>query len=159
MTSLLKDMLPKCLRSHKIYKIGNFIWEILLLRMNCIANHIQRKADKRIITHDTWQTYAIILGEMSLFSGLILKWSTPTFGIVMTIIGKMVLVRSSELFRQDLSNRNRKIKQGKSYNVKNKWEKSEEHPTISLGTQGQAVGMMGSQKLTGSLPKTLSARC
>lgn len=88
--------------------------------MNFIANHIQRKADKRIIIHETWQTYAIILGEMSLFSLPTRKLSTPTFGVAMSIIDKMVLMRSSELFRQDLSDRNRKIKQGKSYNVKNK---------------------------------------
>lgn len=45
-------------------KLSILFVRILLLRMNFIGNHMQRKANKTIITHEAWQTYAIILGEM-----------------------------------------------------------------------------------------------
>lgn len=32
--------------------------------MNFIENHMQEKANKRIIAHEAWQNYVIILGEM-----------------------------------------------------------------------------------------------
>ena len=57
------------------------------------------------------------------------------------------------MFRQDLPNRNRKIKLIKSYDVKkkNKSEKSKKCIPTGLYTEDQTVGMMYSPNLTNSV--------